>query len=477
MGGREIYVGIHDGCPGWTRVLDQERIDHRPDDDGSAPVIVLEGRLPTWASDYVESGGVVVVSGALPGDQLLPSGSIASVSGFTAPERGERVWAPALATLFEGTGTGEVRLHEDRVVKYGLDPDVFPAVIARRYGRGAVVASGLPLASLLHAPGDRLRRFSRFSEVTERVASVDKADVVDTLAWMLARAFELAGLPLVTLPRFPDGADSVLIFRVDVDGVYGDNMRALAESVTRHRIAASFYLNGDLSSAHDGALSGWGPGTEVGQHGHLHTLLSTTAENVENLRAGEAWVQSRTGIRPTSFVGPRGLWNPQLGEALICLGYTYSSDFGLDFDSLPFRADAGVLQVPVHPYSPERAAAWADEQDRPAPTAAEVSDHYVRAITEQVRLGRPAHVYGHPQVLGRMVDDVIPALSAAADRHSLPRLTLADYADFWLRRERLTPRVELMSDGSFEVSVNGAELEPTVRAPSGSPVVVNRRPL
>jgi len=477
MSSREVYVGVHEGSRGWMRVLDQERIDHRLDDDGSAPVIVMEGRLPVWTSEYVAAGGVVVVSGARPQEQLLPPGSIASVTGFTAPGGDRRVWAPALATLFAGKGAGEIRLHEDRVVKYGFDPDVFPAVVTRRHGRGAVIASGLPLTSLLHAPGDRLRRFSRFSEVTERVASVDKADVVDTLIWMLTRAFGLAGLPMVTLPRFPDGAESVFIFRVDVDGVYGENMRALAEGVTRHRIAASFYLNGDLSAQHGGMLSGWGPGTEVGQHGHLHTLLGTTAENIENLRAGEAWMQDCTGLRPRSFVGPRGLWNPHLGEALASLGYLYSSDFGLDFDSLPFRADAGILQIPVHPYSPERATVWADEQGAPAPTGAVVRDHYVHTITEQIRLGRPAHVYGHPQVLGAMVEDVLPALSAVADRYSLPRLTLADYADFWLQRERLTPRVELRANGAVEVSVDDAGLEPIVRPPPTSTVNVNERRL
>jgi len=115
--GRKIYVGVNDGCPGrsasWTR-------------SGSTTARTTTGRHRSSSSrvscdllafDYVESGGVVVVSGALPGDQLLPSGSSASVSGFKAPEGG-RVWAPALATLFGGTGTGEVRLHEDRVVKY-----------------------------------------------------------------------------------------------------------------------------------------------------------------------------------------------------------------------------------------------------------------------------------------------------------------------------------------------------------------------
>ena len=57
------------------------------------------------------------------------------------------------------------------MVKYGVDPDRFPVVITVRHGAGALIATGVPLTDLLTAPGDRLRRFSRMSAITERVAS------------------------------------------------------------------------------------------------------------------------------------------------------------------------------------------------------------------------------------------------------------------------------------------------------------------
>ena len=110
MGSREVYVGVHGRSPGWTRVLDQERIAHRPDGDGTAPVMVLEGLLPAWASDYVAAGGVLVVSGALPEEQLLPLGSIASVTGFTAPDGDRRVWAPPAGGAGPLPGSASARL-------------------------------------------------------------------------------------------------------------------------------------------------------------------------------------------------------------------------------------------------------------------------------------------------------------------------------------------------------------------------------
>lgn len=467
---RELFVGRTEAQCGWVRVLDQERIGHR-DVLAGAPVVVWEGRLPDWAADFVVSGGVFAVSGAIADDPLLPPGFLASVTGFTSPGRTTRSQAPCLVTMFECEGAGELRLHENRVVKYGVDPDRYPAVITVRRGRGAIVASGIPLTDLLSAPGDRLRTFCDFSQVTERVAAVDKAVIADTLVGMLRTAFDLAGLPLVTVARFPGGAPSVLIVRVDVDGVYGDRMRRLAQEVATLDIPASFFLNGHYSQVHPGPLGGWSDRMEVGQHAWLHTLLATREDNRANLERAARWMQDDLGRSPRSFVAPRGLWNRSLGEAVDDMGYRYSSDFALDFDSLPFRSDGGVLQVPVHPYSPERATVWAAEIGAAPPTADDVSNHYLSAIREQVRSGRPAHIYGHPEVLGTMAEQVLPAVCAMADELGLPRLTLGGYADFWIRRQSLTPRVRI-EEAAGRVHVDTPDVEIPLRLHTAAPVDV-----
>lgn len=469
---REVIVGLCDGDMGWRRILDQERIAFRDWDPQGAPIVLLTGDPPSWLGDYVGAGGVAVLSGAGPDCPLLPPGTRMAVTGFTPPGRQHRLSAPCLVTAFAGPGAGEVRRHEDRVVKCNIDPDRFPVVLTVRYGAGVLIASGVPLTDLLTVPGDRLRRFARTSAVTERVSSVDKAEVADTLLHMLAVAFRAAGLPLVTFPRFPDGAASVLILRVDVDGVFGDNVAVLARIAEQRNLPMSFFLNADLSEAHPGQLNCWGPTCEVGQHGARHTLLEGRQANLDNLREAESWMRTTVGIHPTSFVGPRGLWNAALGEALGERGYRYSSDFGLDFDSLPFRADAGILQVPVHPYSPERATVWADEAGVPRPTARDVREHYLTVMARQVRRGRPCHLYGHPEVLGALADEVVPALHEFAATHQVPALTLGGYADFWLRRETVTPQVHLV-EKKLSITIGDVGLPVQVSGGHGLDVTVN----
>lgn len=271
--------------------------------------------------------------------------------------------------------------------------------------------------------------------MTERVAAVDKAEVADTLVWLLRAAFAAAGLPFLRLARFPDGAASVLVLRVDVDGAFGDRTAALAAVADACDVPLSVFVNRQLCKEHPGVLEDWSARHEVGQHGAVHNLFDTVEGNLHNLREGAAWLERRIGVAPTSFVAPRGMWNPSLGVALAQLGYRYSADFGLDFDSLPFRVPGcGILQVPVHPYSPERAAVFAREEGLPAPDPATVTAHYLAVLDQQVRANRQAHLYGHPEVLGAMAAEVLPPVVAAARARGLHARTLGELAAWWERR-------------------------------------------
>jgi peptidoglycan/xylan/chitin deacetylase (PgdA/CDA1 family) len=475
---KDITIGVmaDGGAAGWRRILVQEGIAHQETDRPEWPIVLVSGRPPGWLESYVTGGGVAVISGSrdLPFD--IDSAGTATVSGFDAPLSGRWCAAPGLVQLYQGVGEGLLRVHEDRVVKYGADPDLFPVVLTHRAGAGAIVYTGVALTELLMAQGDRLRSFSEYTPVTERVAAVDKADVADTLLHMLRLAYRLARLPMVRLARFPDGSPSVFILRVDVDGAFAPHTQNLVDAARDADLPASFYVNSDLCTRFPGLPESWPDEFEVGQHAKAHTLFGTFDENLANLKEGRAWAEARVGRSVTSFVAPRGMWNAQLGAALTQLGYWYSSDFGLDFDSLPFRAEADILQLPVHPYSPERANRWAEERGVAPPDGEKTRDYYLAVLRRQLTLGRPMHVYGHPEVLGGMAREVVPALAAFARQEQVPCLTLGDYAHFWRRREQTYPTV--ISDptaGTLRVSLADPSLPVVVEAWERTEVRIEER--
>ena len=437
---REIRLGLHaegDAAAGWRRVLRQDRLPFDVIDGPDRPIVIFDGRLPAWCGGFVERGGVAVVTGAPEADALLGPSVAATLNRFRPPGRDREAAMPCLARVFEGEGEGEVRLHENRKARGGRLADVRAAVVTRPHGRGWLVFTGLPLAAHLAAVGDSLRVFTDASNVTERVASVDKAEVADTMSAMLGQAFARLGLPFVRIARYPRAARSVFLFRVDVDGLFGSQCRTIAEVAAAHRVSASFYINRSLCETHPGDLaSDWLAGHEIAHHADVHDLFDTLEPNRANLQRGMDWVEQRLGVRPTGYVAPRGLWNHALDRAMADLGLLYSSDFGLDFDSLPFFTPAGVLQVPVHPFSPERFAIHQEDAGLGPPGSHAVLHHYLSALDRQVALHRPAHLYGHPEILGRMAAAVLPTLFEAVARLDLPTMNVGAFARWWLERDR-----------------------------------------
>jgi peptidoglycan/xylan/chitin deacetylase (PgdA/CDA1 family) len=292
------------------------------------------------------------------------------------------------------------------------------------------------------------------------------------MIWMLEQAFAKLRLPFVRAARYPGGAPSVFLFRVDVDGLFERNCRTLAEIAEAHGVQGSFYFNRKLCEAYPGELSGeWLRGHEIGHHADIHDLFETAEQNEENLRGGMDWVTQRLGVVTTGYVAPRGLWNPGLDQAMARLGHIYSSDFGLDFDSLPFFTDSGILQIPVHPFSPERLAVFKEDEGMGPPGGKEVLHHYLMALERQVAQNRPVHLYGHPKVLGRLAFAVLPPLFNVVARLEIPNLTLDAFARWWIARDRTELALFLLDDGVLEIESTCEAVE--VRSGSVVPVSFN----
>ena len=442
-----ITVLMGPGAAAWSSALEQAGWSHTEQVRPTTPIAVTTGVVPPHLHAWIRGGGALVVEGAAGDDGVVPvCERWATVSGFDDPIDGSRVVMPGPIALYPGGGDGLVRVHEDRVVKHGLEQGRYPLVRYLRHGKGLIVFTGARLTDALMAHGDRLRAVAAWSPVTERMASVDKAGISETLGWMVAAAAARIGLPEVRRAPWPAGAASVLMLRVDGDGIFGERAKTIGTVATALDVRATFFLNRELTEAHPGDLGTWLDAHDVGQHADTHDLFDEPAADRRNVEVGQAWVRSVTGRDPVGFVAPRGLWSPSLDRALAAVGHRWSSDFGLATDSRPFWPIGSVLQLPVHAYSPERAARWAAEQGHPPPTPNDVRDHYLAHLEAQVRRGRPVHVYGHPEVLGTMAEQVLPPVVARARTLGLPVVTLDDLARHWEAR-RAARTVAMVTGG------------------------------
>jgi hypothetical protein len=284
--------------------------------------------------------------------------------------------------------------------------------------------------------------------VVERVARYPKARLRRRLIDQLRQAITTAGGIWARLANYPFPYRSAFNLRLDLDEPVPEDYARFAEArrplddCSTHFVSTGAY--GDCPGVLDDLRT-----VDTQSHGHYHFVYRDRAANARNLeRAHRSLVEA--GFQPEGFTGPHGRWNEGIDGVLEDLGYSYSSDFQLGFDDLPFfpwRGDrfSKVLQVPVHPLCEGVFfEAGGDAQL--------VADHFARVIRAKVEAGEPAFVYGHPEGrLGRY-PQIVEELARAVDRESLLwRTTLTEFARWWRWRTERRWSVIDRGEGRFEV--------------------------
>ncbi|MCL2367879.1 MAG: hypothetical protein FWC72_02690 [Oscillospiraceae bacterium] len=445
----QLRVGIYSPpgsflSDGWKILCEQEKTPFTTVDCQDCPVVVWEGAPPVWLPEYLQNGGVAVATGLLPRTLPFDDGYVCEAAleyaHLTDDARAARVGC--VSSIFSGTGLGELTLHEKRVAKNGMRPDVYPAFVHQSYGQGGCWYTGLPLSRLVTALGNTLRLTTDFDGFSERVVAVDKDLIFQAMRAMLIRAFHQKGYPYVHLHYYPGDYQSAFAFRVDVDGIYGDNMGLLSAAAVDCGMRLSFYVNKSLCEPQQERLSEIDPMHETGNHADVHNLYTGYEENLRNVTACKTWLDNMELRDEAGFVAPRGMWNFALAEALLDAGYTYSSDFGyciFGFPLYPYRAGERLplLQIPIDPFSTERAACQAREEGRAEPSAADVFAYFSRSMDAQYQAGQPVFLYSHPEVFGPMAAEVLPQIKGKVDGLSIWQTTLSDFARWWKRRDAM----------------------------------------
>jgi peptidoglycan/xylan/chitin deacetylase (PgdA/CDA1 family) len=447
---------------GWRRVLEQEKTPHRTISDISCPVIVCEGQAPDRLAEFLQEGGVAIVTSAtefvLPFRVRYRGQAVIQLLQF--PELDLRdVRIAGISAVFAGDGFGKFTFHENRVEKGGIRTGHFPAFVQERVGRGYCLYTGLPLSELLLSSGDTLRAFSRQNSVTERIVAIDKAQILRILVWILRKGFSLLGLPYVHIGYFPNQAPSVFAFRIDVDGTYAENLTSIVQAARAAQLPITFFINRSLCLRQEKYLHQIDPANEIGNHANIHNLFDTKEDNLRNVSEGRAWLQENSLPVGPWYAAPRGMWNAELGAALEELGYLYSSDFGLEIDGLPFfprlyGRRSLLIQIPIHPFSVERAVRYAEENGLDPLSEEEVLAYFTAVARDHIKQGWPIFFYSHPEHFGKMAKTILLALKRLAEGWGVPVTTLSKYAEWWTARDQLEIHATYDGDQN-ELVING----------------------
>jgi len=138
-----------------------------------------------------------------------------------------------------------------------------------------------------------------------------------------------------------------------------DRILALLEESGAH---ATFFILGWIAERYPGLVGRIaGAGHEVASHGYAHYRATeqTPAEFLDDIRRAKAVLEDITGIQIKGYRAPSfsvGKSNPWTFDSIAEAGYRYSSSvypvrhdhYGMpDAPRFPFRAPAGVLEIPI----------------------------------------------------------------------------------------------------------------------------------
>ena len=279
---------------------------------------------------------------------------------------------------------------------------------------------------------------------------MDKHQLLSSMRFVLADAHHKAGLPFCSLGYYPDGYDSAFTFRIDVDGIYGQNTLNISRYAKQNGIRLTFFVNKMLSERDHELLRQIDPFHMIGNHATVHNLFTDYDENHRNIEECDLWMDQLQINHGKWFAAPRGMWNYNLHMALEDLGYQFTSDFGFFIDGLPFfpyymSKRSQTMQIPINPFSVERAFIWMAEQGQTLETDF-VVDYFKKAFESQYQKHMPIMFYSHPKKFGLMCVPVFDMLRSELAKRNIWNTSLPEFAEWWQRRDNTC--YEVVWDGA-----------------------------
>lgn len=302
----------------------------------------------------------------------------------------------------------------------------------------------------------------------ERVARITKEPVRRIVLSLLEALHHRRGIPFLHSWYFPDGARSLFTFRIDSDRGTPDQVEEIRALSDRYGVPTTWFLDVKSHSTWLRRFTEFGR-QETGVHCYEHEVYPGVERNAENFsRAAEA--MRRAGLSHAGVTVPTGEWNEGIGTAVERCGFTYSSEFGYDYDAFPSYpliagAPSTVLQLPIHPVCiGSLLRARMDD---------EAMFRYFRGVIDRkTAAAEPVCLYHHPT---HGHNGVIDRVFSYIQTLGLPMLSYSGYAAWWTARLRSIP--EYRWDGTFVHRTGTADEQLHVRFsfPDGTESVVPAR--
>lgn len=375
-------------------------------------------------------------------DFLAAGGAILGVRGCTRDLSGSTQHKKYLTSLspfqFEEFRQSEMMdIFSEGIIESKLLKGKSHLIGIHYIGKGVLVCIPFDVNALMLDLRSRRKNFyfDKSRLASEIVATISKGALRRFLTLVLEFLHRYRDIPFVHKWYFPYGDQTIFTFRVDSDSGSQKEISELYALCGRNSIPTMWFLD---TKSHEEWLARFRDfvGQEIGVHCYEHSTFSSYGRNEENLIRAISLLE-RNGIHPVGASAPYGTWNPAVAGAFEHLGMSFSSEFSLDYDNLPFfpvlnRRSTPVLQLPIHPIC-------VGSMSRAGYTDKEMKNYFHRIIDKKILEREPICFYHHPtHHRWEVIEDVFHYLQAK----NIRSLSYSQYAGWWRKRNAYKPRLE-----------------------------------
>jgi hypothetical protein len=312
-------------------------------------------------------------------------------------------------------------------------------------GDGTVVSVPFTVSRLLLSTESKRKNFYAAPDrlPSETVSTVAKGALRQMVTLILEFLHHRRSLPFVHTWYYPGGHPSLFTFRVDSDLGNETELQELYQVCAQHSIPCTWFI--DVKS-HERWLNFFSSFTdqEIALHCYEHKTGTVRDDVFENFSLGYRLLHE-AGHSVTGAAAPCGTWNTAVDTVYRELNMTYSSEFSLDYDDLPFypvigEAESPVLQLPIHPIC-------VGSMKRSGYTSQQMREYFRSWTRNRIASREPVCLYHHPT---HHHWEVFEDIFSFVNELKIPKLSYSAYASWWRRRIAVTPRF-LFDNGTITV--------------------------
>ncbi|HTY10528.1 MAG TPA: hypothetical protein VMF88_05605 [Bacteroidota bacterium] len=425
----KISIGIIHDEPGWEILFSQIGLSWKA-------ISASDEITPETFSAVVVNASPSSLQEKVLADYLASGGAILAVKNYAHPltraKSKSKYFTSLPPSMFDGFHQGSMMdIYASGFTDADSSKSRHPLPIIYRVGKGIIATIPFDINALILDGRSKRKNFyfEKDRLPNEIVATVSKGALRKFVTEVLQFLHHARNIPFIHKWYFPEDRQTIFTFRVDSDQGSPGEVDELYALCRDHGIQTMWFID---TKSHEKWLSHFNnfDRQEIGIHCYEHMTFPTEEKNLQNILKALSLLNAQ-GLHPKGAAAPYGTWNIFIASVFEHIGAGFSSEFGLDYDDLPFFPYVNgkfspVLQLPIHPIC-------VGSMRRVGYTADDMKNYFLQLVDTRLADREPLCLYHHPthHHLDLFADVFKYIRSKKIDNYSY-----SEYASWWRIRNQ-----------------------------------------